>query len=137
VKTQRAAYGVEADLIRFDAIPPLHETETDVMGLDLTILAVVEDERVLAVVGYRRSGAVVDIDRLAVSPDRFRQGLGRQLLRTLHEREKTATRFVVSTSRDNEPALRLYESVGYSAVADVVVAEGLVVRKLERRRRPQ
>ena len=42
-----------------------------------------------------------------------------------------ASRFTLSTSRDNEPALRLYERAGYSAV-DVVVAGGLVVRRLER-----
>lgn len=133
VAVQRAAYAVEAALIGFDGIPPLHETEDDVARLDLVVLGVIENEQVVAMAGYRRSGNVVDVDRLVVRPDRFRRGLGSRLLREIHKRETTATRFTVSTSRDNEPALRLYGRAGYSAVEDAVVAGGLVVRRLDRR----
>lgn len=133
VSVQQAAYAVEAALIGFDGIPPLHETEHDVVKLDLTLLGVVEEGHLLAMVGYRRSGDTVDIDRLVVRPERFRQGLGSRLLQNLHERESTASCFTVSTSRHNDPALRLYERAGYRAMEDVTLAGGLVVRRLERR----
>jgi hypothetical protein len=42
VELQRASYAVEADLIRFDAIPPLQETAADVSGLELTILGALD-----------------------------------------------------------------------------------------------
>lgn len=66
-EVQRASYRIEADLIGFDGIPPLHDT--------------------------------VDIDRLAVHPDRHRKGIGAALLRQVHVLEATATAFVVPPGR--------------------------------------
>lgn len=134
VALQRAAYAIEARLIGFDGIPPLHECVEDVMALDLTILAVIENERPIAMLGYTREGDSVDIDRLAVHPDHFRRGLARTLIAALHERESDAPRFEVSTGRDNEPARKLYRSMGYREVGDVALPEGVVVTRFVRKR---
>lgn len=113
---QRASYACEAELIRDDRMPPLLETTEDVIGLSLTILAVEDGPEIVGVVGYVRTGDVVEIDRLAVSPARFREGIGRGLLGAVHRREHDARRFEVSTGADNAPALRLYATAGYSPV---------------------
>lgn len=109
---QRAAYRVEADLIGFQQIPPLLEEAEDVQRLDVTFLGALDGEALLGLIGYRRLGTVVDIDRLAVDPRWFRRGLGRQLLAAVHEREDPE-RFEVSTGTANVPALALYRTAGY------------------------
>lgn len=132
VALQRAAYAIEARLIGFDGIPPLHECVEDVMALDLTILAVIENERPIAMLGYSRDANSVEIDRLAVHPDHFRRGLARKLIASLHERESDATRFDVSTGRDNEPAKSLYRQMGYQDSEDVALSEGVVITRFVR-----
>ena len=63
----------------------------------------------VGVLGYRRDGDAVDIDRLAVDPAFFRRGLATKLLRELFVRERDATLFTVSTGFGNHPAIDLYE----------------------------
>jgi ribosomal protein S18 acetylase RimI-like enzyme len=129
---QRAAYAVEARLIGFDGIPPLHETVADVIALDLTMLALIDHGQPLAILGYRRTGPNVEIDRLAVHQDHFRRGLARRLIGALHTREANASRFAVSTGRDNLPAVRLYEAMGYQSVDEVELPEGVAIVRLVR-----
>lgn len=115
---QRAAYGVEAELIGFSGIPPLNEEVADIVELALTVLGTVEHGEILGLLGYCRVGSVVDIDRLAVEPSHFRRGIGRLLLEDLHRREVGAARFEVSTGTANYPALALYEVMGYRRIGE-------------------
>ena len=121
---QRAAFAVEAVLIQDDRIPPLWETADDLVQARLHWYVTVEDERIIGAVGYRVDDGLVDIDRLIVHPDHHRRGIGRSLV--LHT-IAAAREAVVSTGRDNAPARRLYEEVGFVHVADREVAPGLIV----------
>jgi ribosomal protein S18 acetylase RimI-like enzyme len=112
VALQRVSYAVEAELIGF-RIAALDERAVDVARLDLTVLGAVESGELVGLLGYRQARGVVDIDRLAVHPRCFRQGVARSLLVELHGREPGAHRFEVSTGADNAPALALYGSMGY------------------------
>lgn len=132
VAVQRAAYRVEADLIGFEGIPPLHEAVAEVQALPLTILGMWADGQVIALLGYSRAGPTVDIDRLAVHPSWFRRGVAQALLTALHAREASAASFLVSTGRANAPALRLYQRLGYRPIAEATPAPGLVVTRLQR-----
>jgi ribosomal protein S18 acetylase RimI-like enzyme len=137
VEVQRGAYGVEAELIGYDEIPPLLETVEEVAGLDLVVLgarAEVGDDgggELVGILGYRRDGDVVDVDRLAVDPQAFRQGIARTLLEALHTREADAARFEVSTGAANQPALALYRSFDYR-VTHHEQLPGLVITHLVR-----
>jgi ribosomal protein S18 acetylase RimI-like enzyme len=131
-RVQREAYQVEARLIGFSGIPPLHDTVEDVMALDLMVLGIVEGGEPIAILGYQRDGDRVEIDRLAVRPDHFRRGLARGLIEALHEREGDAALFHVSTGRENQPALTLYRQMGYQPVEDVELPEGVVITRLVR-----
>ncbi len=115
---QRAAYGVEAALIGYDQMPPLREEIAEIVALELVVLGIREADQLLGVLGYARIGDVVDIDRLAVEPARFRHGFGRRLLESLHEREADARRLLVSTGAANRPAIALYEAMGYQRTAE-------------------
>jgi ribosomal protein S18 acetylase RimI-like enzyme len=132
VELQWAAYAVEADLIGFRDIPPLLENADDVAGLDIEMLGAVEPQRLVAIVGYRRSAEVVDIDRLAVHPSAFRRGIATALLDALHARERDATTFTVSTGALNTPAIQLYRAAGYELVGHEEVSDGLIIVRLVR-----
>ena len=132
LRIQHRSYAVEAALIGFDGIPPLHERVSDMQALAMTILGVVDDPELLALLGYTRDGDRAEIDRLAVHPAHFRRGLARRLLDALHAREAGASRFDVSTGRDNTPAIALYEQFGYRRLRDEALPEGVVVTRLSR-----
>lgn len=131
VRIQQRAYAVEADLIRFAAIPNLRESATDVQHLDLTFAAAFDDGQMAGFVGYRRDEDVVDIDRLAVDPVAFRRGVATAMLRFVIDREGSAD-YLVSTGRTNTPAVKLYESLGFRPVAERVIDAGLTVVQLRR-----
>lgn len=130
LRLQRLAYGVEAALIGYDAIPTLTEGLTDVQQLDLHVLGVLVDGRLVAFIGYKRSGRTVSIDRLVVEPSSFRQGYARRLLEYVHRVENDAD-FEVSTASANWPAVRLYLSVGYQQQCEID-KRGLTIAQFKR-----
>ncbi|MCP3919931.1 MAG: GNAT family N-acetyltransferase [bacterium] len=115
-----------ARLVGFDGIPPLHETLEDVLTSCIDWLVASGDERVLGAIGFTREADVVDIDRLMVDPDFARRGIGRALL----ERAISESSAIVSTGRDNVPALELYRSLGFEGIADREVSPGFWIRCL-------
>jgi ribosomal protein S18 acetylase RimI-like enzyme len=132
VELQRSSYAVEAELIGFDDIPTRRETADQVARLDLTFLGAVERGVVVGILGYRRLGAVIDIDRLAVDPSWFRRGIARSLIEDLHRREADASAFEVSTGAANTPAIALYEKLGYVREPDVPSPAGLTFARFSR-----
>ena len=134
LEIQHAAYAVEARLVGYDAIPPLHETLADLQARRLIFLGVTCDRMLAGVLGYRREADTVDIDRLAVDPRFFRRGLATRLLRELFVRERDATRFTVSTGFGNQPAVAFYERLGFHQVGFGEPIPGVRIVFLERSR---
>jgi GNAT superfamily N-acetyltransferase len=132
LELQHQAYAVEAELIGDDRIPPLHETESDLVSAGLEWLACVdENQQITGAVGYVIEDDVIDLDRLMVSPAHHRRGLGRALVR---EVVSLAPRTVVATGRDNAPARALYESLGFVHQSDVEPIPGLWISRYSRSR---
>lgn len=127
VALQRAAYRIEGQLINFDGIPPLHETENEVSALKITILGALDGTDLAGMIGYRRVGDVVEIDRLAVNPRVFLSGIATFLIMDVRRREQDATRFEVSTAAGNYPAIALYTKHGFRRRRDTVLASGPVI----------
>lgn len=111
-----AGYRVEADLTGYDGMPGLHQGPDEVAALDLVFLGALDGAELVGILGYRRRGDLVDVDRLAVDPGHFRQGVGRALLHELARREASARRIEVMTSTGNTPATNLYLRAGYLIV---------------------
>jgi len=132
LEIQRAAYAVEAGIVGYDEIPPLQETLAELQSAPLIFLGVSYDHVLAGVLGYRRDGDAVDIDRLAVDPAFFRRGLATKLLRELFVRERDATLFTVSTGFGNHPAIDLYERFGFQQVGSGEPLPGVRVVLLER-----
>jgi ribosomal protein S18 acetylase RimI-like enzyme len=124
---QRLAYAVEAELIGFDGIPPLHESLDDLGACDETFLGLYDSEGLAGAVSYRLDGSTVDICRLVVHPRAHRRGIASKLLDALPDGPQT-----VSTGTRNEPALRLYRKRGFSETGTREVAPGVSITDLAR-----
>ncbi len=126
---QRLAYGVEAKLIGFDGIPPLHESLDDLIRQPLQWLGIRECGRIIAAIAYDLDDDLCDIDRLVVDPEHFGRGCGSDLVSALLDYPHV----LVSTGTANFPARRLYEKLGFHAIGDVELDEGVRITRYERR----
>ena len=130
---QKTSYTVEAELIGSSDIPPLKETLWNLMHCGETFYGYFEKERLVGVISYKKEGGVLDIHRLVVHPDHFRQGIGRSLVLHLENVEGTAGKIVVSTGAKNYPAKKLYLGLGFRETARAEVAPALYVSFFEKK----
>jgi ribosomal protein S18 acetylase RimI-like enzyme len=129
LQLQHEAYRIEADLIGSEDIPPLHESLGELARAPLQWLGVREaGGGVEAALAYTAVDGIIDIDRLIVSPTRFRHGYGTALVAKLGQR---AT-ITVSTGSANTPAHRFYEALGFRRTHDEEVTPGLFVTHFTR-----
>lgn len=124
---QRLAYAVEAELIGFDGIPPLHESLDELRACDETFLGLYDEEGLAGAVSYRLDGSTVDICRLVVHPRAHRRGIASKLLDAVPGGPQT-----VSTGTKNEPALALYRKRGFIEIGTREVAPGVTITDLSR-----
>jgi len=122
---------VEAELIGFDGIPPLREDLDGLMSSTEHWLGRYDGTLLVGAIAYELSDDTVEIDRLVVDPAHARRGHGRALLDHL---DRVAPRAVslVSTGSANTPAVALYTSRGYAAVAELEVAPGISITQFRR-----
>jgi len=132
LRVQRAAYAVEAELIGFAGIPALRETAADLAACRETVLGRFADGRLVAALGYERTGDVLELCRLVVDPGAFRAGHASALLDAVDAAEPGVASTTVSTGSANEPALRLYARRGFRVVGHREVAPGVDVTLLRR-----
>lgn len=128
VEIQRAAYQVEAELVGFDGIPPLHEEVTDVRTLDLSWMGCWDDSQLVGLIAWTTTSAACEIDRLAVHPDRSRCGHGRRLVAPLLHHSVVT----VSTGTANTPACRLYELLGFIEIGRREIAPDVTITEFQR-----
>lgn len=121
---------------RFDDLTALRALETACFGRDawseLSLQAeldgvpatryVVVAEDAGLVVGYAAllaSDRTADVQRIAVRPDRHRQGIGRRLLDALlaEARARDCHEALLEVRADNVPAITLYEQHGFVEIA--------------------
>jgi len=133
---QRAAYAVEAELIGFDGIPPLHESPQELRGCGESFLGLDDDTGLAAAVSWTRlQDGTLDICRLMVHPRAHRRGLATALLDSL-DRLEPAARAVVATGTANRPALALYQRRGFTPTGTRQIGPATTVTLLERRDTP-
>jgi ribosomal protein S18 acetylase RimI-like enzyme len=130
---QRLAYAVEASLIGFDGIPPLHEDLAGLMASTEHWLGRYSDDgELVAAVAYELPDPdTIEISRLVVDPAHARRGHGRALLDHLDELEPRAIS-LVSTGTANAPATSLYLSRGYRADGELEIAPGITITRFRR-----
>jgi len=113
LNVQRLAYAVEADMIGFYDIPALKDTFQSLQSCNEAFYGYFRDGELCGAISYTRQANYIDICRLVVHPNTFRQGVGRALLEHLLATERDVSRFTVSTGQKNTPAIKLYEKYGF------------------------
>jgi len=114
-RLQHKAYAVEAQLIRFQAIPPLLDTVATLQSCEETFYGIRIEDELAAAISCEITDHAVTICRMMVHPEHFRKGYAKLLLAEFERRNETADSFIVSTASANYPAVRLYEATGFSA----------------------
>lgn len=129
LEIQRRAYQIEADLIGFAGIPPLHESLEELRQSQETFLGYFVADTLAGFVSYELLDDVLDINRLVVHPDYFRRGIGQALIRSL---DGLAPKIIVSTGAGNQPARKLYENLGFRLIEEIELPVGLVIARYEK-----
>lgn len=128
---QKLAYRIEADLIGFEGIPPLHETLEDLRQSSETFLGYFVEDVLAGMISYSIEDTALDIGRLVVHPDYFRRGIGQALVRHV-ESLAGIEKWIVSTGALNHPARKLYENLGFHCTGEVMLAEGVAIALYEK-----
>ena len=123
----KRAYSVEADLLGAAEFPPLKRTLADLRATDAVFYGARRAEALAGVLELEVSPEA-EIASLGVDPEHFRSGIGRQLVQ--HAMTVAEQRLSVHTGADNDPALRLYESLGFRVVHESRTIEGIRMVKL-------
>jgi GNAT superfamily N-acetyltransferase len=129
---QKLAYRIEAELIGFDGIPPLHETVEDLQASDETFLGYFVGEVLAGVISYAIEDYTLDIGRLVVHPEYFRRGIAQALVNAVETTDPTVQRIIVSTGALNTPARMFYEKQDYTHTGDVTLPEGVTISQYEK-----
>ncbi len=132
LEIQRASYRIEAELIGFDALPPLLETWQDLARSGELFFGAFIGEDLAGAISYKVENAVLDIHRVMVHPDYFRRGIARALIGFVESRELGVERVIVSTATRNQPAVKLYLKLGFSATSSLEVVPKLWITRFEK-----
>jgi len=109
---QHAAYEVEAELIGYPQLPPLHETLEALQATPEELWLCEEGGELCGAVGLEQHPDELVIARLFVAPAFFRRGVGSALVaQALARADGRPVR--VGTGARNLPALALYERFGF------------------------
>jgi len=98
---------------------------TDAWSEDLVAAAIEAEHGTVLIDGADAYGAiavagdVADLERIAVMPSRRRQGVARRLLDALCSaaRSEGATRMLLEVAANNESAIALYTSCGFTTIS--------------------
>jgi GNAT superfamily N-acetyltransferase len=125
LEVQHAAYAIEAELIGYPDLPPLHETLETLRATHEELWLCSEGDELVGVVGLEQQVDELVIARLFVAPRWFRRGVGSALVS--HALSLASGRRVrVGTGARNAPALALYRRFGFVPEGGSLAAGGYV-----------
>lgn len=132
LKIQIPAYKVEAELIRFNGIPQLFDTEESLANSGETFIGFVSEGVLQGVLAYCENENQMEICRLIVHPAYFKRGIATKLLAFfLQELVGKTERVIVSTGADNYPAKALYKKFGFTEIENREVAPNVWITELQ------
>lgn len=109
---QRIAYQIEADIIHYNKIPPLTETLYELMNSTETFIVYENQHEIIGCLSYQIKQQNVEICRLAIHPNHFKNGIATKLFNYLSS-IKDIKQYLVSTAEKNLPAITFYIKNGF------------------------
>jgi len=134
LRLQRRCYQSEAELYGDPHLPPLRQTQGELVAefRGKAFFKIVEQGRVVASVRCHLQERTLLIERLIVTPERQGQGLGTALLSYVEGCFPEAGRAELFTGHRSERNLRLYHRLGYREVRRQAVAPHLTLVFLQK-----
>lgn len=133
MKLQRASYKIEAELIGYDEIPPLQETLSDLQTSTETFYGYFLNNDLVGLISFKVSHHILDIHRMAVHPNYFRKGIANNLLHFIESLNNNRIRsIIVSTGKENKPAINLYLKNNYTKKSDIKIGKGTYMTVFEK-----
>lgn len=121
LELQLLAYKVEADIIGFYEIPPLKDTINTLKNCGEIFYGYFIGDVIAGIISYKTENSILDIHRVAVHPSFFRMGIAKKLLFFIEEHNNGVSKIIVSTGKDNKPAVELYLKMGYKRIKDIEI----------------
>lgn len=111
---QMAAYTLEAALLGARRFPPLDVNIDDIQRGAERFIVAFDNGTIIGAIGVEPGASPNEllIGSLVVAPDRWREGIGRRLVRAVIDANPT-TPLTVSTGVKNTPGLALYAACGF------------------------
>lgn len=132
---QKPAYLVEAKLINYFEIPPLHETIDQLVQCKEIFYGYFVENQLAGCVSISKVNQCIDICRLVVHPDYFRRGIGKALLTFIFDTYQEINEFSVMTGSKNEPAKKLYLSLEFKETSTIEIAPMIHLSQLVKRKK--
>jgi ribosomal protein S18 acetylase RimI-like enzyme len=127
-----AAYAVEASLLGLDDFPPLGRTLESFAHATSMFVGFLRDGVISGSVEVAfHEPSIYEIASLVVDPRHARQGIGTRLIAHVIKMAGTC-RIIVSTAKENHPAIKLYEGLGFQKVDQWLTDENLEIVQLAR-----
>ena len=109
----QASYKVEAELLKVIDFPPLKRTSQEISNSSNDFYAYYLEDNIAGVIEVDKNRIQsTHIQSLVVSPEYFRKGIGKKLVRFVLD-NYTSRLFTVETGEDNEPAINLYKTFNF------------------------
>lgn len=133
INIQVPAYQEEAMIIDFYEIPPLIETVDMLQQCEEVFYGYFINKKLVGVIAYEINDSVLDIHRLFVHPNYFRQGIAKKLLKYVQDNEDHVEKMIVSTGSNNDPAVIFYQNNGFVKRKEEIMEEGISISHFEKR----
>ncbi|WP_407270942.1 GNAT family N-acetyltransferase [Radiobacillus sp. PE A8.2] len=133
LRVQVPSYMVEAKIINFYDIPPLHDTVESLQKCEETFYGYYIDSVLCGAISFKNENRILDIHRLIVEPTHFRKGIASKLLEHLEQSVKDFDIITVSTGALNHPAIQFYETHGFTQIDVRTITKGLSLAFFEQR----
>lgn len=118
---QKESYKIEADLINYYKIPPLIETEEDLINSSEDFIAYRIDNKICGVISFQINEKFIDICKFFVSPKYINKGIGSKLLKYLEDNFNSKNYFKVQTALKNIPAINFYQKHNFKLINTKII----------------
>ena len=108
----QVSYAVEAEILKAVDFPPLKRTVSQFVNSNSEFYAFTIIKNIVGIIEIDSHDDLTHIQSLVVDPKYFRKGIGRQLVQFTLDTYRSKL-FTVETGTDNQPAIKLYENLGF------------------------